>query len=103
MMRILIAFLALALLLGCLGPRVMSVSELGNSTADYLGEKVYVKGTVKDTIKFGKLSGFKLVEGNDSILVSSDELPKEGSEVTVQGTVMKETLFGYYVLAKEIN
>lgn len=102
-MKEIFAILVLALLFGCLGPQAMSVSELRNSTGDYLGEKVYVKGTVEDAFKLGKLSGFKLTDGNSSIMVSSEELPKEGSEVTVQGTLMKETLVGYYVLAKEIN
>jgi hypothetical protein len=102
-MKILIAVLVFMMMFGCLGPKVMSVGELSNSTDEYLGEKVYVKGTVKNTVKLGKISGFKLVDGNDSIMVSSEELPKEGSEVTVQGTVMKEILVGYYVLAKEIN
>ena len=102
-MKVLIAILVFALVFGCLGPKVMSVGELSNSTEEYLGEKVYVKGTVTNAFKFGKLSGFKLVDGNDSIMISSEELPKEGSEVVVQGTVMKEVLVGYYVLAKEIN
>lgn len=102
-MKGLIAVLVFALLLGCLGPKVMSAGELSNSTADYLGEKVYVRGTVKDSFKLGKLSGFELVDENGAILVSSNTLPREGAEVTVQGTVMKEMFVGYYVLAKDIN
>ncbi len=102
-MKILFAILVFALFFGCIGPQVMSVGELSKSTSDHLGEKVHVKGTVENTFKLGKLSGFKLVDGNDSIMVSSNELPKEGRVVTVQGTVMKEVLVGYYILAKEIN
>ena len=102
-MKSILTILVFAIFFGCIGQQVMTVSELSNSSSDYLGEKVYVKGTVKNTFKLGKLSGFKLVGGNESIMISSDELPKEGKEVTVHGTLMKEALVGYYVLAKEIN
>ncbi|MBU0527223.1 MAG: hypothetical protein ABH983_02720 [Candidatus Micrarchaeota archaeon] len=90
-------------LFGCLGVGLISVEDLDESPEDYLGEKVSVRGTVEDTFKLGKLSGFKLTDGNHSILVSSEELPKEGDEAVVSGTVMKEAFVGYYILAKEIN
>jgi hypothetical protein len=102
-MKILFAILVFALMFGCLGPEVISVGELSNSTKDHLGEQVYVRGTVKDSFKLGKFSGFELVDDNGAVLVSSDELPKEGTEVVIQGTVMKEMFVGYYLLAKEIN
>ena len=98
-MRILALFL-MVLLFGCIGTPVQDINE---NPEDYVGEEVHVQGTVHNTLKFGKLSGFTLKDGNHSIKVSSEELPKEGKEVVVKGTVMKDTLFGYYILAKEIN
>ncbi len=90
-------------LFGCLGVGLTSLEDLIESPEEYLGEKVSVRGTVEDTFKLGKLSGFKLTDGNHSILVSSEALPKEGEEVVVSGTVMKEAFVGYYILAKDIN
>lgn len=103
LMKILLAILVFALFFGCLGPKVMGAGELANSTDKYLGEKVYVRGTVRDSFKLGKFSGFELVDQSGAILVSSQALPREGAEVVVEGTVMKEMFVGYYVLAKEIN
>jgi len=99
-MRILLVLLVALLFLGCISTPIRNIKE---NPEDYLGEEVYVEGTVHNTIKIGKLSGFTLTDGNNSIKVSSQQLPREGSEVMVKGTVMKDTLFGYYVLAKEIN
>ncbi len=100
-MRLISILLAFCLLFGCMG--LTTVKEIKDNPEAYLGEQVSVKGTVKDTFKLGKLSGFKLQDGNHSIMVSSEELPNEGKEVVVKGTVMKEILVGYYILAKEIN
>lgn len=97
-----ILFLLLALILLVSGCGVISVKELKENPEKYLGEEVYVKGVVKDTIKIGNLSGFSLTEGNYSIAVKSDELPAEGKTVTVQGTLMKEIIIGYYIYAKKI-
>lgn len=102
-MRIIPALLVFALLLGCTGIGLTKIKDIQDDPESYLGEKVKISGTVYDTLKIGKLSGFRLVDGNDSITVSSGSLPKEGSEVVVEGTVMKEAFIGYYILAKEIG
>lgn len=100
-MKFILSILVLILLFGCIG--MTSVKDIKDNPDKYLGEQVSVKGTVKDSFKLGKLSGFKLQDGNYSIMVSSEELPKDGDEVVVTGTVMKEVLVGYYILAKDIS
>jgi hypothetical protein len=102
-MKILLVFLSIIGLFGCLSVGLTSVEDLDEYPEEYLGEKVSVRGTVEDTFKLGKLSGFKLTDGNHSILVSSEALPKEGDEAVVFGTLMKEAFVGYYLLAKEVN
>jgi len=79
-----------------------SIKDLNEAPEKYLGEEVVVKGTVENTVKIGKFSGFTLRDGNYAIPVSSDTLPKEGEEITIQGTVMKEILIGYYIYAKKV-
>jgi hypothetical protein len=86
--------LSLALLLtGC---ATQDVAEVKNEV--YVGETVAVRGVVSSSIKLGTLSGYLLVDArNDSIAVSSSTLPEEGETLTVRGTLMKDTLFGYYI------
>ncbi len=88
------------LVFGCLAT---SISQINSDPEKYLGKSVLLKGEVKNSIKFGSLSGFTLVEGNSSIKVSSKELPKEGTTVSIKGTLMKDSIFGYYILAEEIS
>lgn len=95
--------LAMVLFFGCLGSAPLKVSDITTNPEKYLGEKVTVSGIVKNSFKIGKLSGFTLEDNDSAILVSSDMLPAEGKNVTVSGTVMKEMLVGYYVLAKEVK
>ncbi|MBD3314064.1 hypothetical protein GF345_06485 [Candidatus Woesearchaeota archaeon] len=64
---------------------------------DNVGDTVTVKGTVQNTIKLGKLSGYQVKDETGTIGVSSEALPAEGSEVTVKGTLIKDTLLGYYI------
>ena len=78
------------------------ISDIQSNPNKYMGEKVLVRGMVKNTVKIGQLSGFSLVNGEDMILVSSDSLPAEGKNVTVSGVVDKDVV-GVYIIAKEIN
>ena len=96
-----LVLLALTLLLaGC----STSAKDIKENPGDYVGKDVSLRGTSKDSIKLGKLSGFTLEQDDGStIAISSEDLPKDGSKVTVRGTVMKDSLFGVYVLAKSIN
>lgn len=95
-----LALLSIFLFIGCIGT---SLNEINEDPDKYVGKSVLIKGEVKNPIKIGKLSGFTLVDGNDSIKISSEEIPKEGKTVSIKGTVMKDSLFGYYVLVEEIN
>lgn len=68
---------------------------------EYVGETVRVRGEVTGTIKFGSLSGYTLTDKEgDSIMVSSEDLPEEGSKKSVSGTIKKGPLgIGYYLEA----
>ncbi|NYZ74055.1 hypothetical protein H0O00_02845, partial [Candidatus Micrarchaeota archaeon] len=46
-------------------------------------------------------SGFTLEDDTGTIFVAADRLPEDGSKTIVSGTVMKEFLVGYYILADE--
>lgn len=82
---------ALFLLTAC----ASSIEEIKNP--DNVGKKVTVSGTVKTSFKLGSISGYILEDETDSIGVSSQELPKEGTKKTVRGVLIKDTIFGYYV------
>lgn len=97
----LVYLLALGLLFfGCIG-ETTPLKELNDNPGDYTGKEITVYGTVKDSFKLGQLSGYTLTDGNVSVKVSSKSLPEEGKEITVTGTWMRDTIFGYYLLAKE--
>lgn len=98
-----IAALLSAALFGCLGQGALTPTELKESFSNRVGEEVLVKGVVKNSLKIGSLSAFQLADDASTIGVSSDSLPAEGKTVVVKGTVVKDTLFGYYVLAKQIT
>lgn len=87
------------LLFGCTS--TTPLKGLNEKPADFVGQKVVVSGTVENPIHLGTLSGYTLVDGNDSIKVSSQSLPAEGKKETVTGTWMRDTLFGYYLLPEE--
>ena len=87
-----LSIVSLLLLTGC----TTSISEIKNP--EYVGKTVSVKGTAENSIKIGKLSGYTLVDSNgDKIGVSTTNLPSEGEKVTVKGTLMKDTFFGYFI------
>lgn len=71
------------------------ISDIKNS--DYIGKTVKVRGVVENTIKIGSLSGYTLKDETESISVSSQNLPKEGDKITVKGTLIKDTLLGFYI------
>jgi ABC-type Fe3+-hydroxamate transport system substrate-binding protein len=90
-----ITILAIALLLivGCASQSIKDIKK-----DDMVGKTVAVSGTVEGVIKIGQLSGYTLVDANgDKIGVSSEALPKDGSKITVSGTLMKDTLLGFYI------
>lgn len=64
---------------------------------DNIGKSVTVNGEVKTVIKIGQLSGYTLEDETGTIAVSSDDLPQEGEMITVRGTLIRDTLFGYYI------
>lgn len=87
------------LLVGC-----ASIEKIKENPDDYVGKTVVLSGTASSSIKLGSLSGFTLTDSKGNrISVSSEELPKDGDRVTVSGVVMKDTLFGTYILAKEVR
>ncbi len=89
---IILAVISLFLFAGC----STSISKIKDPS--YEGKTVTVSGTVENTVKIGQLSGYTLVDSNgDKIAVSTDNLPTEGSKVTVKGTLIKDSLFGYYI------
>lgn len=87
------------LLFGCIDQPV-PIEELNENPAEYVGKEISVNGVVEGTFKLGKLSGYKLTEGNSSITVSSQSLPAEGKDMTIKGTWMRDSIFGYYLLAE---
>lgn len=89
---------SLSALAGCSA----KISDIRSNTDDYLGKQITISGTVKNTLKIGQLSGFTLVQGEDSIPVASDELPKEGDKVTVKGTI-NTGLLGLYFQAADVR
>lgn len=91
------------LIFGCTFLPSTSVSMIKTNPSKYLGQDVTVKGMVVNSIKIGQLSAFSLTDGNETIGVSSQLIPPEGANVTVTGTVVKDTLFGYYILANNVQ
>ena len=92
-MRSLWLVVALLLLAGC----AQSAQEV--KSEEYIGESVTVSGTVEQSVKIGDFSGYVLRDESGSVRVSSDSLPAEGERVRVSGTLMRDSLFGYYIAA----
>jgi hypothetical protein len=99
MQKLLLCSALMLLLFGCTA--TTPLKGLNENPADFVGEKITVSGTVENPIHLGTLSGYTLVDGNESITVSSQSLPAEGDRITVTGTWMRDTFFGYYLLAEE--
>lgn len=91
-LRIVALSVLLIMLVGCAQPIVDIKNE------DHIGKTVIVSGTVENVIKIGSLSGYTLKDANgDTIGVSAERLPAEGDQVTVNGVLIKDTIFGYYI------
>ena len=88
-----IIFVILFLLVA--GCSVSSIDDVKNETN--VGKQVTIKGEVTNSVKLGEISGFILEDETGDIKVSSDSLPPEGEIIKVEGTLMKDTLLGYYI------
>jgi hypothetical protein len=98
-MRWFIITFALLLVVAC---STQTVKEIKNET--FIGKSVVVEGTAQNTFKIGSLSGFMLQDAQgDSIGVKSESLPKDNTKITVKGTLIKDSLFGYYINAEKIS
>ena len=98
--RLWTALIILSALLFLTGCSTQTVKQI--KTEEFIGKEVTVAGTVGSTVKIGSLSGFTLTDKDgDTIGVKSDSLPKEGSKMTVQGILIKDTIFGYYIQKTE--
>ncbi len=100
-MRI-IFVIALLALFGCMA-QTTALGDIKSSPDKFVGKEVTVKGNITDSVKIGTLSGFRISDGNESLNVRSDTLPPVGTEVTVKGTVVRDSLFGYYLLASDVS
>lgn len=93
-----IIFFAIALVLvGC----VAGQSIKGVKTEQNVGKTVVLSGTVTDVVSIGGLSYYVLKDNTGSINVSAKNLPAKGDNVTVNGTLIKDTLVGYFVKVVE--
>ena len=88
---IVMLFVSLLVLTGC-AQSIIDVKQEGN-----IDETVTVKGTVENTVKFGELSGYTLVDDSGSISVAANDLPEEGKTKTVSGVLKKSLFLGYYI------
>lgn len=71
-------------------------------TEDNIGKTVSVKGTVENPYKLGTLSGYTLKDKlGEPLQVKAETLQKKGAVITVQGVLMKDPFFSYYLKAKE--
>jgi hypothetical protein len=81
---------------GCM--QSQNIADIKNS--DHVGKTVTVSGTVQKTLKIGEISGYTLKDSaGNTIAVSSETLPKEGSSMTVSGVLTKGIVFDYYIKA----
>ncbi|MFP4524054.1 MAG: hypothetical protein ACLFO2_01905 [Candidatus Woesearchaeota archaeon] len=89
-----LGILAALLLTGC----TTSIEDA--KTEEKVGDTVTLQGEARSPTKIGSLSGYVLEDETDTIPVATEDLPEEGEEVTVRGTVTRDTLLGYYLKAK---
>ncbi len=89
---VLVLFGLLFVATACSAQKIVDVK-----TADNVGKKVTVSGIVESTIKLGSISGYVLKDDTGKISVSSENLPKEGDSIKVTGTLVKDTILGYYI------
>ena len=81
----------------------LGTQDIGEIKQDsYVGEQVSVYGNVSASLKLGGLSGFVITDENgNSIRVSSASIPGEGTQIRVSGTLMSDSLWGYYIKRDE--
>lgn len=85
---------ALALFLfGCVAGQ--SIKDI--KTEANVGKTVVVSGTVADVVSIAGLSYYVLDDDTGTINVSAARLPAKGDKVTANGTLIKDTLVGYYI------
>jgi len=89
-------FIAAIFTMGC--AQSQSIADIKNP--DHVGKTVTVSGTVEGVLKIGGISGYTLKDSaGNTIRVSSEALPAEGSSTTVSGVLVKDSLLGYYIKA----
>lgn len=92
---IILLFALIVIISGC--NMTISIEDVKDS--DHVGKTVTISGTVQDTIKLGELSGYTIKDATGTMGISSQSLPKEGTNIRVTGTLVKDTLPGYYIKA----
>ena len=93
-LTILVLIATLLLVTGC----TTSVEDA--KTPEKVGDEVTLTGTAKSPTKIGPLSGYILEDETGTIPVATEDLPREDEEVIVTGTVMRDTILGYYLKAE---
>ncbi|MFP4424584.1 MAG: hypothetical protein ACLFP2_05150 [Candidatus Woesearchaeota archaeon] len=89
--------LLLAFLLTILGCTYQTIDEIKDK--DNIGENVAVRGEVLHSVKIGDMSGYVIKDkNNDTIEVTSDDLPDEGETIVARGTLERNMIFGYYIM-----
>lgn len=85
--------------------RPVPISQVLREPAAYEGKSITVAGTVDGVLKVGPLSGFRLRDGSDTLLVSAaGEMPPDGRKVRVRGKVTRPvqvSMLGVDVIAIE--
>ena len=99
---VIISLLSLIILIsGC----TTSISDIKSNPEKYVGKELTVSGVVKNSVKIGSLSGYTLVDENGATLnVASDSLPAQDSQVSVKGTLVKQSFIiatNYYLQASK--
>lgn len=95
MKKIVMSILLIAGLL-VLSACAQSIEEIKNE--EYVGKEVRIKGTVKNTVKIGDLSGYTLEDESGEIRVASQTLPTEGNTKTVSGIVEQLPIIKTYYI-----
>ncbi|MBW2983383.1 hypothetical protein KY327_03695 [Candidatus Woesearchaeota archaeon] len=93
-LAIALALMAALLLTGC----TTSVEDA--KTQEKVGDTVTLQGEARSPTKIGSLSGYVLEGETGTIPVATGDLPEEGEQVTVRGTIVRDTILGYYLQAK---
>ena len=76
---------------------IQSITSI--KTAQNLNKTFTVEGMVVSNVRTGSISGYRLKNGNDSIPISSRNIPPINSTVTVTGILHTSSYFGYYLSA----